>query len=80
MIIWKIQQIFLSDLHIRDTFRLKAENIKELQIANSTFAYIPAKGMIISEADLLDIQDSTFMRVTRQSIIVEKTKKVNNKT
>merc|ERR1719189_365909 len=44
---------------------------------NSTFTHIPTKGMIISQAKLLDIQDSTFMRVSRQSIIVEKTKKVS---
>merc|ERR1711953_300460 len=34
-------------------------------------------GMIISQAKLLDIQDSRFFRVYRQSIIVEKTKKVS---
>ena len=59
-----------------DTFRFKADNIKEARITNSTFAHIPVKGMLISDANLLDIQDSTFERVTLQSIIVEKTRKV----
>ena len=58
-------------------FRFKADNIKEARITNSTFAHIPVKGMLISDANLLDIQDSTFERVTLQSIIVEKTKKVS---
>ena len=75
---YNVQQISLENLVVQDTFKMNAENIKEARIANSTFAHIPPKGMIVAEADLLDIQDSTFMRVARQSIIVEKTKKVNN--
>ena len=67
-------QLFLQ---VSDTFRVKADNIKEARITNSTFAHIPVKGMLISDANLLDIQDSTFERVTLQSIIVEKTKKVS---
>ena len=47
-----------------------------LPASNSSFAHIPAKGMIVSRADLLDINDSTFERVSRQSIIVDDTKKV----
>ena len=74
---YNVQQISLEDLFIQDTFRMHAENIKEARIANSTFTHIPVKGMIISQANLLVIQDSTFIRVARQSIIVEKTKKVN---
>ena len=73
---YNVQQIFLDNLHVADTFRFKAENIKEARITNSTFAHIPARGMQINDANLLDIQDSTFERVALQSIIVEKTKKV----
>ena len=68
--------LHLIILQVSDTFRFKADNIKEARITNSTFAHIPVKGMLISDANLLDIQDSTFERVTLQSIIVEKTKKV----
>lgn len=74
---YNVQQIHLSNLIVQDTFKMHAENIKEARIANSTFAHIPVKGMIISQANLLDIQDSTFLRVAQQSIIVEKTKKVH---
>ena len=69
--------LHLIILQVSDTFRFKADNIKEARITNSTFAHIPVKGMLISDANLLDIQDSTFERVTLQSIIVEKTKKVS---
>lgn len=73
---YNVQEISFTNLFVQDTFKMHAENIKEARIANSTFAHIPPKGMIISQANLLDIQDSTFMRVARQSIVVEKTKKV----
>ena len=66
----------MRNLMVQDTFKMHAENVKEARIANSTFNHIPTKGMIISQANLLDIQDSKFFRVYRQSIIIEKTKKV----
>ena len=75
--LWKFYNFYPIILQVADTFRFKADNIKEARITNSTFAHIPVKGMLISDANLLDIQDSTFERVTLQSIIVEKTKKVS---
>ena len=73
---YNVQEILMRNLMVQDTFKMHAENVKEARIANSTFNHIPTKGMIISQANLLDIQDSKFFRVYRQSIIIEKTKKV----
>ena len=75
---YNVQEILMKNLMVQDTFKMHAENVKETRIMNSTFTHIPTKGMIISQAKLLDIQDSRFFRVYRQSIIVEKTKKVRN--
>ena len=75
---YNVQEILMKNLMVQDTFKMHAENVKETRITNSTFTHIPTKGMIISQAKLLDIQDSRFFRVYRQSIIVEKTKKVRN--
>lgn len=75
---YNVQEINMNNLVISDTFKMNAENIKNARIANSTFAHIPVKGLVINQADLLDIQGSTFMRVSRQSIIIENTKKVRN--
>jgi len=74
---YNVQEILMKNLMVQDTFKMHAENVKETRITNSTFTHIPTKGMIISQAKLLDIQDSRFFRVYRQSIIVEKTKKVS---
>ena len=73
---YNIRQIFLSNLVVQDTFKFHAENIKEAWIANSTFQHVPVKGMTVTQANLLDIQNTTFIRVSTQSIIIEKTKKV----
>ena len=75
---YNVNEILMKDLMVQDTFKMHAENVKETRILNSTFTHIPTKGMIISQAKLLDIEDSKFFRVYRQSIIVEKTKKVRN--
>ena len=66
----------MANLFVPDTFKFHAENIKKAIIANSTFAHIPNKGFQVIHASLLDIQNTTFIRVSRQSIIIEKTNKV----
>ena len=73
---YNVEQIYMANLFVPDTFKFHAENIKKAIIANSTFAHIPNKGFQVIHASLLDIQNTTFIRVSRQSIIIEKTNKV----
>jgi hypothetical protein len=41
-----------------NTMKLKAVNVKEARIWNSTFAHIPVKGFEISRAKMLNIKVS----------------------
>jgi hypothetical protein len=74
---YNVQVLELNNLMVKDTFKLHAENVKEVRIVNSTFEHIPIKGVYVSQAKLLEIQHSKFMRISRHSIVIEKTRQVS---
>ena len=71
-----VEQVLFQNLFVEDTLKLKATNVKEINLIGSTFAHIPRRGFDISRARILDIRDSSFLRISPQSVIVEKTTKV----
>ncbi|XP_059099474.1 uncharacterized protein LOC131893450 [Tigriopus californicus] len=71
-----VEELLFEDLFVEDTLKIRANNVKDAKFIRSTFAHIPPKGFQISRAKLLDIRDSTFLRVSKESIVVEKTTKV----
>ena len=72
-----VQQLMFKKVFVEDTLRLRALNVKEVHFIKSTFAHIPRRGFEVSRAMILNIKESSFMRVSAQSIVVEKTNQVN---
>ena len=71
-----VEQVLLKKLHVEDTLKIMATNIKEMHMVDSTFAHIPTNGIAVSRAKTLNIRDSKFVRVSKASVTVEDTKEV----
>ena len=71
-----VEQVLLKKLHVEDTLKIMATNIKEMHMVDSTFAHIPTNGIAVSRAKILNIRDSKFVRVSEASVTVEDTKEV----
>lgn len=71
-----VETVRFENLFVEDTLKLRATNVKELHFVSSTFAHIPRRGFEISRARILDIRDSSFLRISSQSVVVEQTKEV----
>ena len=72
-----VGQLELSNLNVQDTLTIDAIDVKEFLIHNSTFAHVPPRGLEISRANLLDIRESKFLRISRKAIVVDKIKEVS---
>ena len=71
-----VERLHFNEINVQDTLKIRAMNVKEVKIVNSTFAHIPTRGVQVSRAKLVDISGSTFSRISRRSIVVEKIKEV----
>lgn len=71
-----MEQLLFHDLFIEDTLVIKAENVKEANFIKTVFSHVPRRGFEVSVARKLNIKDCSFLSLSPQSIVVEKTKEV----
>ena len=56
VVLENVDRLNVNNIAVKDTLKLRANNVKEMHFVNSTFAHIPRNGVRVSRAKHLNIE------------------------